>query len=300
MKVAHRIRAERFRRHHLGDLGSAQLNVSAGSASGAIGTAATGAKIGTAILPGIGTAVGAVLGAAASLVGARPPSQAEQTWDSYKKSAGQLLGRNYSEKDFAEIVKGAFDTNKNILKVEREQLLARIAGAIVDAIRSGRVPPSANARDVYSAVIRPTLAANNSDMGRFDGHPTMAPLFVDIADRYLSNLPITRADMPTFANQGYSVHAPLLFTALGIGGNAPQGAGAATMATPGADTSLLPAVNLTSGGGTSFFPTASAPSASAPVATSAVMPSLGNNWMLYAFGAGALLLFLATRSRGRK
>lgn len=198
----------------LGGLGAA------GTGQAAASGASAGATVGSAV-PVIGTAigavVGAVLGATVSLMHGKT-AKSEVVWDKYKPGAGKTLGRNYAEGDFAEVIKGAFDTNKNIFgSNDREGTMAKIAGAIVQAVKSGQVPTNATAGQVYLSVIRPLLAGSGVNMGKFDAHPTMAPLFVDIADRYLNNLPITRADMPAFSgNSSYSVHAPLLLDALGL------------------------------------------------------------------------------------
>jgi len=220
-------------------LGGIDFNINAKSAVGAAGGAASGASAGAALGP-IGAAVGAVIGAAASLVGKKPVPQAEQNWDAYKKVANQYAGSQFDEGPFAEIIKGAFDTNKNALKGDREQFMAQIAGQIVSALKDGKISVNATAPQIYESVIYPWMvSAGKIDVGKFNAHPTMRPLFTAIIDRYINNLPITRADMTQVKGGPYNTHAPLIVEALK--GWTPPGTPAATPPPASAPAPVTPA-----------------------------------------------------------
>lgn len=171
----------------LGDIGDTTTT--------AVGVASTALQF----VPGWGQVAGAVLGLAAGLLGGKKPSKAEMSWDAYKKGAGANPGRAYQEKDFADSVKGAFDTNQDIFPntthENRERWLAKFAREIVGVFNSQKVPLNATAPMIWKAV-EPHLSFNRA---RFKAHAQMQALMYDIIDRYIGGLPITRRDMKTYA-----------------------------------------------------------------------------------------------------
>lgn len=147
------------------------------------------------------------------------PSRAEQTWDGYKPQAGRNPGTAYDEKGFAEIVKGAFDANRAVFNNDakaREQFLANYVAGIAAAFKAGKIPVTASVPQVFESIGIPWLKSNVKSFAAFEKNPYLKPLFKDIAERYLANLPVTRANMAAFGSQYASYpKAPLILEALG-------------------------------------------------------------------------------------
>lgn len=140
-------------------------------------------------------------------------SKAEGMWDAYKPGAGKVLGREYDEREFAEALKGARDTNSKTFSGDREVMLKGIADQIVKGVIAGTIPIEWTAPQIYDSVIGPWL--RSTGILKKDPHPLIRQILVDVIDRYINNLPITRADMASFKGQSaYTAHAPLIVDAL--------------------------------------------------------------------------------------
>jgi len=198
----------------------------------------TGAKAGAtvgSVIPGVGTAVGAVVGAVVGLVGSffgpAKEGQAEVTWNDMLKN-GYLYkeqGRAFDERYFGEAIKGAMDNNGNQWPCcganghkSPDGFYQPLAQVVVNGFLNKVVPLSATPAQVMSAVVMPWIMGGASGLMRYsaggstgmlNGTETQA-LIGAAVDRYLAGLPITRADMPSYAGQGYTQHQPALNVAL--------------------------------------------------------------------------------------
>lgn len=184
------------------------------AAPGAISAIAAGATVGS-VVPVVGTIIGAVLGAVYGLT-KKTQSRAEATWDGYKKNAGKYAGTDYDEKGFSDVIKGGFDANRSALPYKaREEFLRDYAAALVAGLKVGVVPLTATIQELYDRIGAPWLKSHVSNSAAFDKNAMLRQLFVDLTERYTHNIPITRADMPTFkASKEYTVHAPAMIDAL--------------------------------------------------------------------------------------
>lgn len=197
--------------------------------------ASAGATIGTAIFPGVGTAigaaVGAIVGAIGSLFGPAKEGQAAATWDNMVSEGylGKQPGRAFDERYYAEAMKGAMDKGNNVWPgcgkngyKNPDCFYGPMAKVIVQGYLNKTVPLSATTADVYNDVVVPWLkggaaglfswapfAAENAANGNQQG-----ALVEGAVDRYLGGLPITRADMTEYDDQGYTDHEPALNVAL--------------------------------------------------------------------------------------
>jgi hypothetical protein len=196
--------------------------------------AKAGATVGS-VFPVVGTvigaAVGAVLGAVGSLFGPAKEGQAAETWDDMVKNAYlfKTLGRQFDERYFAEALKGMMDKGNNAWPgcgkdgyKNPDCFAGPLAQTIVKGYLNKTVPLSATTAQVYNSVVVPWLqsgaggiftwapyAAENAANGNIQGSMVTA-----LVDRYLAGLPVTRADMPEYAGQGYTDHEPALNVAL--------------------------------------------------------------------------------------
>jgi hypothetical protein len=236
--------------HPIAAVAAAKLNAPAGGLglTTAVGTTNQATKSGSLIMTGasvgatvgsvfpvvgtaIGAAVGAVVGAIGSLFGPAKEGQAATTWDDMVKQ-GYLFknsGRSFDERYFAEAMKGAMDKGNNAWSgcgkdgyKNPDCFYGPMAKVIVQGYLTKKVPLSASTADVYNDVVTPWLksgaaglftyapfAAENASNGNIQGL-----LVQGVVDRYLSGLPITRADMVEYDGQGYTDHEPALNVAL--------------------------------------------------------------------------------------
>jgi hypothetical protein len=234
--------------HPIAAVAAAKIhNAAASTQLGAVGTnqatktvsltlvgAKAGATVGS-IIPGVGTiigaAVGAVLGAVGSLFGPAKEGQAAETWDDMVKNAYlfKTLGRAFDERYFAEALKGMMDKGNNAWPgcgsdgyKNPDCFAGPLAQTIVKGYLAKTVPLTATTAQVYNSVVVPWLkggaggiftwapyAAENTANGNIQGLMVTA-----LVDRYLAGLPVTRADMPEYAGQGYTDHEPTLNVAL--------------------------------------------------------------------------------------
>lgn len=219
-------------------LGAAAIGASSNQATKTISLTLVGAKAGATIgsvFPVVGTvigaAVGAVLGAVGSLFGPAKEGQAAETWDDMVANAYlfKTLGRQFDERYFAEALKGMMDKGNNAWPgcgkdgyKNPDCFAGPLAQTIVKGYLAKTVPLSATTAQVYNSVVVPWLkagaggiftwapyAAENAANGNIQGSMVTA-----LVDRYLAGLPVTRADMPEYAGQGYTDHEPALNVAL--------------------------------------------------------------------------------------
>ena len=196
--------------------------------------AKAGATVGS-VIPVVGTAVGAVVGAVVGLVGSffgpAKEGQSALTWDDMQKNGylAKEQGRAFDERYFGEAMKGAMDENGNQWpccganghKVP-DTFYQPLAQQIVNGYLNKVVALNATPAQVMSAVVMPWLQGGASGLmkysasgsrGMLTGATTQA-LIGAAVDRYLAGLPITRADMPSYAGMGYTQHQPALNVAL--------------------------------------------------------------------------------------
>lgn len=200
--------------------------------------ASVGGEVGTLIFPGIGTvigaAVGAVVGAVGSLFGPAKEGQSALTWDDVVAHGYEFsqLGRNLDERYIAEAAKGAMDKNNNIWPgcgkngyKNPDCFYGPMAKVIVQGYLNKTVPLSASTSDVFQKVVIPWLQsgaggtfawAQNNVGGHVPGNPYSGQMMLiqQMVDRYLAGLPITRANMASYAGQGYTDNEPTLNVAL--------------------------------------------------------------------------------------
>lgn len=200
-----------------------------------------------------------VLSSLAKLVGSGHPSRAEATWDSYKKAQGQARGSSYDEAGFAEIIKGAFDANRATFKADREQTMQQLAKLLVDGLINGTLSPTMSAAQMFQVLVDPWIRSGQAGINaaEFYKNSALAPLFVDIIDRYISNLPITRADMKSQPAGQYSAHAPLILDALQAWALAHPQSGVPTAALPAPAPSASTVYSTTPAPATQLLPNVS-------------------------------------------
>ena len=199
--------------------------------------ATTGAAIGS-VFPVVGTvigaAVGAVVGAIGSLFGPAKEGQAALTWDDVVSHGYEFsqLGRALDERYIAEAAKGAMDKNGNMWigcgkngYKNPDCFYGPMAKVIVQGYLAKKVPLSASTSDVFQQVVIPWLQsgaggtfawAQNNVGGHVPGNPYSGQMMLiqQMVDRYLAGLPITRANMASYAGQGYTDDEPSLNVAL--------------------------------------------------------------------------------------
>jgi hypothetical protein len=211
-------------------IGAKAATVGVAIASG-VSLAATGAALGS-VVPVVGTAIGAVVGLlVGALFGPAKEGQAAETWDDMVKNAYlfKTLGRAFDERYFAEALKGMMDKGNNAWPgcgkdgyKNPDCFAGPLAQTIVKGYLAKTVPLSATTAQVYNSIVVPWLksgaggiftwapyAAENAANGNIQGLMVTA-----LVDRYLAGLPVTRADMPEYAGQGYTDHEPTLNVAL--------------------------------------------------------------------------------------
>lgn len=181
---------------------------------------ATGAGIGTAIFPGLGTAIGAAIGAIGSLFGPSKEGQAELTWDNMVNQ-GYLLnkpGHEFDERYWAEAMKGMTDKNTATFPgtgksdhTNPDILMAALAQTVIQGYLNRVVPLSATPDQVYVSVVVPWLQSGGNghvnwaslqNLAKRQGRPRSLQelMLLSAVDRYLYGQPITRANMPSYAS----------------------------------------------------------------------------------------------------
>lgn len=203
-----------------------------------VGLTLTGAKVGASVgsvVPVVGTAVGAVVGAVVGLVGSffgpAKEGQSEVVWNDMLKNnyLAKEQGRSFDERYIGEAMKGAMDNNGNQWPgcganghKEPDCFYQPMGQQIINGYLNKVVPLNATPAQVMSAVVMPWAQSGASGLMRYsaggskgmlNGTET-SQLLGAVTDRYLAGLPITRADMPSYANMGYTLHLPALNVAL--------------------------------------------------------------------------------------
>lgn len=217
-----------------GPIGAPTGNQAQRSVSLTMTGASVGATVGS-IVPIVGTAigaaVGAIVGAIGSLFGPAKEGQAAITWDNLVQSGNlqKHMGREFDQRYYAEAMKGAMDKGSNVWPgcgavghKNPDCFYGPLASVIASGYLNRVVPLSASTADVMRAVVNPWLQSGANGLFRWgpyaaenSANGNMQGLLVQGAvDRYLSGLPITRADMPEYLGQGYAQHQPLINTAL--------------------------------------------------------------------------------------
>jgi hypothetical protein len=202
--------------------------------SGATGTdalsgAETGAAVGTMILPGVGSLIGAVLGGAAgaisSLFGSGKKGAAAGSWDQLGKSGAlkSTPGRNFSEKSWGEAFTGMRDEGNNIFAgggkdrhkdpdALAKPLEAQVKGAMA------KLGPKATTDQVYNQVIVPWMQSSASGLNWnvLQNEPTQQLMIKSAVDRVLAGEPIVRSEMQSASSPQSSGQS--LMSAIGGGG----------------------------------------------------------------------------------
>lgn len=185
----------------------------------AAGDAEKGASVGAtvgSVIPGIGTAIGAAVGAVAgaigSLFGPAKEGQAELTWDDMVNNGylSSKTGRQFDERYWAEAAKGMMDKGTNVFPncgasghTNPDCFFSKLAETIVQGYLSQTVPLTASTDQVYSSVVLPWL---QSGAGGLVNYSVLNPEWIQQlmikagVDRYISGLPITRANMASYAS----------------------------------------------------------------------------------------------------
>jgi hypothetical protein len=195
----------------LASVGTAVAAVASGIAVAAGAGAAAGASIGP-----IGAAVGAALGIIGSFFGPAKEGQAAQTWDNLVQE-GYLFnttGTAFDERYLGEAMKGAMDENGNSWigcgsngYKNPDCFYAPLAQQIISAYKSGKIPLSAQVPQIVSTVVMPWVQSGAGGLFRWGQGKGMIPtnylqaLLTVVTDRYVNGLPITRANMPSYASQ---------------------------------------------------------------------------------------------------
>jgi hypothetical protein len=265
----------------------------AGSAVGTAGAAALGIGGGIALgqtvipIPVVGAVVGAVVFEAIHLM-QRHVGKAEASWtsQSFLNALAQTAGREFEEHSFSEAFKGMMDTNNSAIPgcgADRHKnpdcLMSPLATVIAQGYLSGAVPLSAETAQVWQTVVLPWLRGGANGLVNWNvlqNGPHQLLMLQAATDRYLAGEAMTRADMPSYNGQGYTLHTPTLVQALasilqqpttstptvtGVIPNAPM----PTISTPSPDTAgpsaplvnpiVTPILNpTTTGGGASYPP----------------------------------------------
>jgi hypothetical protein len=143
------------------------------------------------IVPVIGTAIGAILGAVYGWVGSKQPSLAEQTWDSYKSYAGSGQLVAMPDTDVAEIWKGAYDTNNKFFNISgvksRLQYVQWLVTLLQQAMQDGRLTTANTPRQAVDSIVYPAMKAAGSHVNDSD---IMHGFLSDMVSRLFAGLPI--------------------------------------------------------------------------------------------------------------
>jgi hypothetical protein len=151
-------------------------NFAKGWQSGATGADAlrgmqTGATIGTEIMPGIGTAIGALggaaVGAVSSLFGPGRMDPENVSWDQYaaaysQQGAGGVAGATPSQN--FQMLAGIFDARGSSIpfynqfgRMGENQFMSAMTGKINQALASGQISGSSTPDQIYSSVVQPWI-----------------------------------------------------------------------------------------------------------------------------------------------
>ncbi len=194
-----------------------------------ISDASMGAKVAQMAIPipVVGAVIGAVIGGLiGAFFGPAKLGQASITWNDM--TAHRYLyaqrGAAFDEKYFGEALKGAMDEGNNVWPKngpDRHKDPDGFFGPLADVIRNAylarQVPLTATTDQVWNQVVLPWLRSGAGGLinwGTLANEPQQQLLIEAATDRYINNLPITRADMPSYAGQGYSRHTPSISAAI--------------------------------------------------------------------------------------
>lgn len=183
---------------------------SGNTGSDALNGAEAGAGIGSMFLPGIGTAVGALVGAGAGALssafgpGERDPEQG--TFASYQQafnqSGGQMNAGNVPPQAAYQALAGMFDTRQSygnplynqFGRMGETSMLTSMTDQINSAIRSGKIASNASPQQIYSQVLTPWISGmpggkqwlSSGNSSQEGGYGVVQNLLTTLAGQYQS------------------------------------------------------------------------------------------------------------------
>lgn len=162
--------------------------------AGAVASAATGAKVGSAFGP-IGTAIGAIVGAAAGLLGGKKIARSEQAWDAYKRVAGSQPGRAWPAREWELAFEGMWKTNNKRLAgvnrtyPSREPFKEWVVNAIAKDFLAGKINGDMSAEQIAQISVFPEMDRLGAS---YKDYAAMKAIFVDLVDRIITAQPFAR------------------------------------------------------------------------------------------------------------